>query len=471
MIDAGKVKEMFRNNLFIKICLSFWLTTLFMIGAVVAVDWLTEMGPFHSERHPIHGSPLTVHGQAFAWILEHEGDSALRAFADRLHEVTGIRPHFFDQSGKDLTGKPAAPGAGTLTASVMAKSDTDFAPSGNGGMAVLRIAGSDGKLYAVAAEMPPFPPPRDNHEPWIMIVVRILVVLTVSGLICYLLARYLTAPILKLGAAARRLASGDLSVRVSPALGSRRDEISMLALDFDHMAERIESLLYSQRILLRDISHELRSPLARLNVALELCRKGSEAEVRKSLGRIERESGRLNDMIGHLLTLNRVESGISVLEKKRIDLAKMIRDIADDADFEAKSLNREVKVTAMEACFIEGDEDLLRRAIENVARNAVRYTQDGSSVEISLRCIRNRSDSMGLITIVDHGKGVPEASLPHLFQPFYRVGDSRERETGGTGLGLAITEAAVRLHGGASRAVNSREEGLIIEISLPVLSA
>ena len=146
-----------------------------------------------------------------------------------------------------------------------------------------------------------------------------------------------------MGAAARRLATGDLSARVGPALGKRKDEISGLALDFDRMAERIESLLNSQRILLRDISHELRSPLARLNVALELCRKGSDQEVQKSLGRIERESGRLNEMIGHLLTLNRVESGITVREKRRIDLASLLRGIVDDADFEAKSLNRGVK--------------------------------------------------------------------------------------------------------------------------------
>jgi two-component system, OmpR family, sensor histidine kinase CpxA len=464
-------KDMFRNNLFIKICLSFWLTTLFMIGAIVIVDWLTETGPFHSERHPIHGSPLAAHGRAFAWILEHEDVSALREFAGRLQESSGIRAYFFDQSGSDLTGKPAAPGAGALAASVMTNSGADFVPPGNGGMAVLRITGSDGKLYAVVAEMPPFPPPRDNHEPWIMIVVRILVVLTVSGLICYLLARYLTAPILKLGAAARRLAAGDLSARVSPTLGSRKDEISVLALDFDHMAERIESLLNSQRILLRDISHELRSPLARLNVALELCRKGSDLEVQKSLGRIERESGRLNEMIGHLLTLNRVESGISVVEKRRIDLANLIRGIIDDADFEAKSLNRGVKAQGIEACFVEGDEDLLRRAIENVARNAVRYAEDGSTVDVSLRCICDQGDSRCLITIRDHGQGVSEASLPHLFRPFYRVGDGRDRETGGTGLGLAITEAAVRLHSGAVRAANSAEGGLIVEISLPALFA
>ncbi|MDP1993336.1 MAG: ATP-binding protein [Syntrophales bacterium] len=459
---------MFRNNLFIKICLSFWLTTLFIIGAVVMVDWLTQTGPFHSGRHPIHGSPLSVHGQAFTWILEHEGVSSLRNFADRLHESTDIQAYFFDDQGLDLTDKPGASGARALATLALKSGGAELVPPGNGGMAALRIAGSDGKSYAIVAEMPRFPPPPGNKAPWTMNVVRLLAVLTVSGLICYLLARYLTAPILKLGAAARRLAAGDLSTRVSPMLGSRKDEISRLALDFDRMAERIESLVNSQRILLRDISHELRSPLARLNVALDLCRKGSDPDVRKSLDRIERESGKLNDMIGHLLTLNRVESGISIIEITRIDLAKLIREIADDADFEAKSFNRGVKITCIEACFIEGDEELLRRAIDNVARNAVRYTGDGTTVEVSLRCICNQGYSCGIITIRDHGKGVPGASIPHLFRPFYRVGDGRERETGGTGLGLAITAAAVRFHGGTVTAANSSEGGLIIEMSLPV---
>jgi two-component system sensor histidine kinase CpxA len=145
-----------------------------------------------------------------------------------------------------------------------------------------------------------------------MTLIRLIVVLTVSGFICYWLARYLTAPVLKIGAAARRLAAGDLSARVSPALGKRNDELARLALDFDWMAERIGSLLNGQRTLLRDISHELRSPLARLNVALELCRKEAGRDAAGALDRIERESGRLNEMIGHLLTLTRVESDTAV---------------------------------------------------------------------------------------------------------------------------------------------------------------
>ena len=451
---------MFRNNLFIKICLSFWLTTLFMIGGVVTVDWLTESGPFRSGRPPFHGNPLAVHGRTLVWIYEHEGAAALREFAAHLRAETGIRAGFFDEKGTDLLG----PG-GVASA---AMSPADFPNSaGDGRWQRLAVAGKGGRTYSVVAQMPPRPPPPGGHDPWAMTMVRLLVVLTVSGLICYLLARYLTAPILRLGVAARRLAAGDLSVRVSPTLGHRNDEISRLAFDFDRMAERIDWLLKSQRLLLRDISHELRSPLARLNVALELCRGGADGEVRKSLDRIERESGRINEMIGHLLTLNRVESGISVIKKKPIDLAALIREITADAEFEARALNRGVRVTAAEACVVEGDGELLRRAIENVMRNAIRYTEQGSNVEVSLRC-EGEAGARGVIAIRDHGRGVPEGSLPHLFKPFYRVGDGRERESGGTGLGLAITEAAVRLHGGAVSAVNASGGGLSVEISLPL---
>jgi signal transduction histidine kinase len=463
------LKNIFRNNLFIKICLSFWLTTLFMIGAVLTVDWLTETGPFHSPHHPIHGSPLAVHGQAMAWILEHEGASSLNAFADQLRKDRGFQAYFFDENGVNLTDKIEAPDAKAIAAMAMKAAETGRDINPKDRMPTLNIIGPSGKRYAIVADIPPRPPPPPgDRDPGIMTLVRLLAVLTVSGLICYILARYLTTPILKLGAAARQMATGDLTVRVSPALGNRNDEISRLALDFDRMAERIESLLNSQRVLLRDISHELRSPLARLNVALELCREGSDPDNIKALDRIELESGKLNDMIGQILTLNRVESGISSIEKTTIDLARLIRECVDDADFEAKSMNRRVKTIDMETCFVEGDENLLRRAIDNAARNAVRYTADGTTVEISLRCLQIRGQSRALITIRDHGTGVPEASLTHLFRPFYRVSEGRERETGGSGLGLAITEASVRLHGGAVDAANAGDGGLIIEIYLPV---
>jgi signal transduction histidine kinase len=463
------VKNIFRNNLFIKIYLSFWMTTLFMIGSVLTVDWLTETGPFYSPQHPIHGSPLAVHGQALAWILKHEGVSSLNVFADRLRKETGLRTDFFDKNGVALTRTSKASDMEALAIEAMKVGRTGQVSVLEGGKVALEIAGPSGERYAIVAEVPPRPPPPGNNDPWLMILIRLLVVLAVSGLICYLLARYLTAPILKLGAAARQMATGDLSVRIGLSLGNRRDEISRLALDFDHMAERVESLLNSQRMLLRDISHELRSPLARLNVALELCRKESGPDNSKALDRIEKESIKLNDMIGHLLTLNRVESGISTAERTTIDLEKLMHECVADADFEARSLNRRVKITVTETCFVEGNEDLLCRAIDNVLRNAVRYTADETTVEVSLSSLTNRENSCCLAKIRDYGSGVPEESLPQLFQPFYRVGEARERETGGTGLGLAITEAAVRLHGGTVCAANADEGGLIIKISIPAI--
>jgi two-component system sensor histidine kinase CpxA len=458
---------MFKNNLFIKICLSFWLTTLFMIGSVLMVDWLTQTGPFHLERHPLHGSPLAVHGFAYAWILEHEGLASLRDFAGQLENATGLPVHFFSQGGEELTGKTRATRSESRAISVLAAVKADPVNSVKEGRVAIKIQGADGRPYAVVAELPL--PPERRRDPGIMVPLRLLVVLAVSGLICYVLARYLTAPILQLGTAARQLADGDLSARVGPRLGQRTDEISVLARDFDRMAEWIETLVVSQRTLLRDISHELRSPLARLNVALELCRRGNAEEITKSLNRIEKESGRLNEMVGQLLTLNRVEAGISGLGKKRIDLATLIVEIVADADFEAKGLNRGVQATVTEACIVEGDEDLLRRAIENVARNALHYTPEGTCVEVSLRCRHASEGLQGVIAVRDHGAGVPEAALSHLFQPFYRVDSGRQRETGGTGLGLAITETAIRRHGGVILATNAGG-GLNVEITLPALS-
>ena len=343
-------------------------------------------------------------------------------------------------------------------------------PPGDAGPVSLTITGSKGRIYTLVSKAP-LPPLGDGGpNSWGMTLLQLLVVLTVSGIICYLLARYLTAPILKIGAAARQLAAGDLSVRVGPAIGKRKDELARLAVDFDRMAEQIALLLNSQRTLLRDISHELRSPLARLNVALELCRKRTGQEATVSLDRIERESDRLNEMIGQILTLNRVESDPSLREKTRVDLAGLVREITADAEFEAASLNRKVKVAGLDPCTVEGNEELLRRAIDNVIRNAVRYTPDAGEVEIHLRRVfgcGNTGDT-AVISVRDHGKGVPEESLPHLFRPFYRVGEGRDRQTGGTGLGLAITEAAVRLHNGSVLAANAPGGGLIVEITLPV---
>ncbi len=243
------------------------------------------------------------------------------------------------------------------------------------------------------------------------------------------------------------------------------------------MAERIESLLTTQRQLLSDVSHELRSPLARLNVALALARQRSGDEAEGPLDRIETEAERLNVLIGRVLALARLESGAAAPEFVHVDLSRLVADIAVDADFEAKAKEAAVTLAFSEPCSVQGNEPLLRSAIENVVRNAVRYTDSGTDVEIGLAFADIvADDSVGdgaasrcaVVSVRDHGPGVRDDQLAHLFEPFYRIADSRDRESGGTGLGLSITERAVRLHGGTVEARNAADGGLIIEIRLPV---
>ena len=268
--------------------------------------------------------------------------------------------------------------------------------------------------------------------------------------------------VVALRAATQRLASGDLSARVSET--NRQDELADLGRDFNQMASRIEALMKSQQRLVGDVSHELRSPLARLSVALELARLKAGTEAAPELDRIERETERLNELIGQLLTLAKMESGVSAPPMTTVVLAELVQEIVADAGFEAAARNREVRLLRCDNCQMEGSPELLRRAIENVVRNAVRYTAEASAVEVKLE----RDGNQAIISVRDFGKGVPDASLSQLFEPFYRVADARDRQTGGIGLGLAITKSAIQLHGGQVSAVNADGGGVVITLALPV---
>jgi signal transduction histidine kinase len=224
----------------------------------------------------------------------------------------------------------------------------------------------------------------------------------------------------------------------------------------------------SQQRLIHSISHELRSPLARLNVALGLARKQADAAVNGSLDRIEREAGRLNELIGSLLTLARWESGAQPMNCDTVELDALVREVAADADFEAQSRNRAVRVLTLQPCSITGVRDLLRSAIENVMRNAVKYTRKDSEVEVTLEHAHGLGQEIAVIRVRDHGDGVPESALENIFRPFYRVADSRERSSGGAGLGLSIAAKAVSLHGGQVKAENSPTGGLMVELRFPL---
>ena len=291
------------------------------------------------------------------------------------------------------------------------------------------------------------------------------VIALVMGAVCYALARYLTAPALQLSSAARRFAGGDLSARVGPQLANRRDELADLGRDFDLMAQSIETQRAGERRLLGDISHELRSPLARLQVALDLAESGADAQTRGYLARIEEEVEELSELIGQLLTLTRLENaGPQLALGEIVDLSALVAEICADADFEASASGRTVELVANSAATARGNENLLRSAIENVVRNALIHAPQSSRVEVSLVC----SDAEAIIRVRDWGAGVPDETLDELFRPFYRVAQARDRQSGGTGLGLSITQRALASHGGSARAINADGGGLEVEMRLPL---
>jgi two-component system sensor histidine kinase CpxA len=290
-----------------------------------------------------------------------------------------------------------------------------------------------------------------------------LMLFSVTGAIfCYLISRYLTKPLAKLGDAAANIAEGRLDTRVDPSLKHRRDEIADLARNFDRMAERIEALITGQRRLLGDVSHELRSPLSRLIVALGLVKQGPAEEAAENLERIGLEARRLDTLIGQLLALTRIDSGVDRGSPAPFDLTSVVQEVANDGDFEARARNRSVAIKRADACTVTGFEELLRSAVENVVRNAIRHTAEGTAVEISLQA----GNSRALLVVRDYGPGAPESMLSEIFLPFRRVANGNSE---GAGLGLAIAERAVNVHRGMIRAMNAPQGGLIVEIDLPLL--
>ena len=276
-------------------------------------------------------------------------------------------------------------------------------------------------------------------------------------LFCYVLARHLTAPLRRLQSAVERFGQGDFSTRVE---STRQDEVGQLSKTFDQMAGRIQSLLASQRNLLRDISHELRSPLSRLSVAVELAR--SQSQNAKALDQIEREAERLNVLVGQVLSLARTENVELTLDYVPIDLNSTVQDLVNLYAIEARQRNCRIIVDATANITVNADEELLRRALENVVRNALRYAPSGTDIAIRLEA----STESVRFRITDRGPGVPAESLARIFEPFYRVDQARNRDTGGTGLGLAIAKRAIESHAGEIHAKNL-DDGFEVEIILP----
>ena len=313
----------------------------------------------------------------------------------------------------------------------------------------------------VRPDLSQLPPPASPSPFFIPTPVLIAAILVSAG-VCFLLARHLAAPLKRVRDASGRLAAGDLNARAGDILRPRRDEIGDVIRDFDAMAERLHLLVSSQKQLLSDISHELRSPLARLQVAVELARRKAGPDAEKHLNRIEEEGTRMNEMIGQLLTLSRGDTDMPAVSEAT-DLNQIVQKVASDTDYEARQTGRHVLFRSSGEALVMGDAALIASAVENVVRNAVRYTPPRSLVDISLEM----TGTSVCIVVRDHGPGVPPEDIERIFLPFHRVGASRDRASGGAGLGLSIAARAAKVHGGTIYAVNAPEGGLQVTISLP----
>ena len=512
------------QNLYFKIFIWFWLA-MTLVGTAFVISTVTLQD---SSGDIAVASGLTLTAESVIEAYEDGGREGLANYLGRIERRFRLNAFLFDDNTQELSGRVVPDGGVELVERAGSNDELVIETVEGGRLIALQVVSPEGNTYVVLTEMEwPYRGwrrpgadgrreaerledgdargrlnfrggrgarlpdgtvgPSTSLAAWRVwsslvdqpgeLVLRLLAVFFTAGILCFGLARYLTAPVLRLRDATHQFASGNLGVRVGPAVGKRRDELAELGRDFDVMAERIESLLTTQRQLMSDVSHELRSPLARLNVALALARQRSGEEIAGPLDRIEVEAEQLNALIGRVLSLSSFESGASEPEFASVNLNRLIADVTADADFEAKAKDAGVKVKASEPCSVRGNELLLRSAIENVVRNAVLYTDSGTDVEIMLTFSDMVvDDSSGdkatsrcaVVSVRDHGPGVSDDHLAHLFEPFYRIADSRDRESGGTGLGLAITERAVRLHGGTVDARNATNGGLIVEIRLPI---
>lgn len=463
------------RSLFAKLFLGAATIILLSMAITLALAFFSSSGPVKMHRKHVHSREkaliydlLGIYGHQAMDTLLDKGPEALAEPARKFETQSGFRAYLFTADGIQITPPPAPPEVFALVNRLSPEEPAGFVKNGEKIAAARTLTNRNGKHMVAAATMifpadeffnRRFPIPRDF---WVRLAVSFLL----CGAICYALARHLTDPLDKLKGATQKLAAGDLSARVSGSMGRRFDEIADLGKHFDRMAERIEGLVTAQTRLLRDISHELRSPLSRLTVALELAHQRGGDTIRPFLDRIDLESERLNEMIGQLLTLAMLENGTPG-KTKVMDLGRIIQAIADDARFEAQLRHVDVTVDACENLNYSGYPEMLYRAIENIVRNALRYTKPGTAIEITAK--KAGSDNAWIeITVRDHGPGVPETALPNLFQPFYRIEDSRDRSVGGTGLGLSIAHRSVRLHHGVLSLENADDGGLLARLLLPV---
>ena len=449
------------RRLFWRIFISFWVAMILIVAGVAAsVYWIvSDM----RANPPSQADALIVYNE-IERIAAGGDTSDLKAWLVE-RETSGEQPNVyaFDSSRREILGRRPPPPV--VYRSVVWGAGP--APPVEAQRRVFTSMTLDGERYwfVVAPKMSRVSrwlmPLGPGPVHWPALVIAIIV----TAATCLLLARYLSAPIDKLRQATLEVASGNLNVRVRPSLGGRQDELGLLASDFDHMSERLRILRDGRQQLMRDLSHELRSPLARLQVALGLARRSEGAGIEPQLERIEREAGRIDALVGQILMLSQLNDPSAAVNKEKFEAGELLELLVQDSNLEAAS--RGITVTLQksspEPSFLHADRQLVSSAMENVLRNAIRYSPDRGTVDVSLQGAYGEVR----IVVMDRGPGVPEAELQSIFEPFYRASTQVNRSVRGHGLGLAIAHRIVALHYGTVAARNRDDGGLAVEFKLP----
>jgi two-component system sensor histidine kinase CpxA len=443
-------------SLYWKIFATFMLAmTLTLVGAIF-VSFRLAVSAFDEDRTDDRSELI---GQASAALAIGGVDGLREWLQENRRPSLSTLLLIIDDEGNDLLGWPVPDFMQRAVSEPRGRS-RDLPRNYRPQRVAPRLVGSDGRDYYLLFTRPPRTLFGVLDWPSTQVAVVSIAVI-VAALTALLLARTMSAPIVRLQRASRALAAGDFDTRVGPPVDRRKDEVGTLARDFDAMAEQIQNLLNSKEILLRDVSHELRSPLARIRMALALAERDVGAEADNSnLRRIEEEAERLDQLVGQILELARLRADAPV-ERHQIRLEKVLRAVAADAGYE--NPNVEISINARDHGIVNGDPLQLHSAIENVVRNAMSYAGDGGKVTLDIK----RSGEMITVSVADTGPGVPEDELEKIFEPFYRTDPSRDHGRRGEGIGLAITAGVLARHHGTCTARNRAAGGLEVLLSLP----
>jgi signal transduction histidine kinase len=446
------------RRLFWKIFLPFWVAQALLLGVL----YLRLHNRLHTDN-PWWVQPERRLVPSLAELAAHRFEDAGQPGLNDLLNQSSLshRAEYWmlDSTGREISGRPMP--AETVSFAQRALRHENIARPEDEVVIVAPVTTSRGS-YLLIAEI--IPPPLSERVPGdILWVLKLGTV--ISALMCLVIAHYLSKPIERLRNATNELARGNLDIRVGATIGKRRDEIADLVRDFDSMAGELRNQIQSERNLLSGVSHELRSPIARMRLALALARTGDAPERHEMLDRIEQDTIQLDSMLERILTVARLENGQYKPKFEGLSLNEVLDEVLDDARFEAAATDATINCTDDAIVNINGDPGLLRSAVENIVRNALFYSGEGGKIDVRLGI----DDGYAVLTVRDNGKGVPEEALPLLFKPFFRVDNSRGTTTGGMGLGLAIVRNAVAAHGGTVTARNVTPHGLEVEFRLPIV--